>query len=154
MRKTALGSLAVGDLVNLERPMLANGRFDGHIVQGHVDTRGSIASIRQIDNSYIIYIDVPREFMRYIVPKGSVTVDGISLTVVDAEDKTLSVSIIPHTWDVTNLNTKRAGDLVNIETDIIGKYIERLVGESGALPNIQPIRESPTGYSRPTTETL
>jgi riboflavin synthase len=130
MRKTALGHLAEGDTVNIERPMPANGRFDGHIVQGHVDATGSIASIRQIDNSFMIYIDVPRDLMRYIVPKGSVAVDGISLTVVDAADRTFSVSIIPHTWEVTNLNAKRAGDPVNIETDVIGKYVERLVGNT------------------------
>jgi len=130
MRKTALGHLAEGDLVNIERPMAADGRFDGHIVQGHVDSTGSIASIRQVDNAYVIYIDVPRDLMRYIVRKGSIAVDGISLTVVDAEDRTFSVSIIPHTWDVTNLNSKRAGDPVNIETDVIGKYVEKLVGNT------------------------
>lgn len=130
MRKTALGHLAEGDLVNIERCLAVNGRLDGHIVQGHVDVAGSIASIRQVDNSYMIYIDVPRDLMRYIVRKGSIAVDGISLTVVDAEDRTFSVSIIPHTWEVTNLNTKVAGDPVNIETDIIGKYVEKLVGNT------------------------
>ena len=130
MRKTALGHLASGDPVNLERPLAANGRFDGHIVQGHVDMTGSIASIRQVDNSYMIYIDVPRDMMRYIVRKGSIAVDGISLTVVDAEDRTFSVAIIPHTWTATNLSSKRAGDPVNIETDIIGKYVEKLVGNN------------------------
>jgi len=130
MRKTALGHLAAGDPVNLERPMPVNGRFDGHIVQGHVDTTGSIASIRQVENSYMIYIDVPRDIMRYIVRKGSIAVDGISLTVVDAEDRTFSVAIIPHTWVATNLSSKRAGDPVNIETDIIGKYVEKLVGNT------------------------
>lgn len=127
LRKTALGHLATGDAVNLERSMPVGGRFGGHFVQGHIDGTGSIASIRQVDNSYLIYIDVPRDLMRYIVKKGSIAVDGISLTVVDAEDKTFSVSIIPHTWEVTNLNSKRAGDPVNIETDIIAKYVERLV---------------------------
>lgn len=127
LRKTAMGHLASGDPVNLERSMPVGGRFGGHFVQGHVDATGSIASIRQVDNSYLIYIDVPRDLMRYIVKKGSIAVDGISLTVVDAEDKTFSVSIIPHTWEMTNLSTKRAGDPVNIETDIIAKYVERLV---------------------------
>lgn len=130
MRKTALGHLAVGDPVNLERSMAADGRFGGHIVQGHVDATGSIASIRQVDNSYMVYVDVPRDMMRYIVRKGSIAVDGISLTVVDAEDRTFSVSIIPHTWEATNLSSKRAGDPVNIETDIIGKYVEKLVGNT------------------------
>ncbi|HEY3333407.1 MAG TPA: riboflavin synthase [Capsulimonadaceae bacterium] len=130
MRKTALGHLATGDPVNLERSMLADGRFGGHIVQGHVDATGSIASIRQVENSYMVYVDVPRDMMRYIVRKGSIAVDGISLTVVDAEDRTFSVSIIPHTWEATNLSSKRAGDPVNIETDIIGKYVEKLVGNT------------------------
>ena len=84
MRRTALGHLAEGDPVNIERSLPATGRFGGHIVQGHVDATGSIASIRQIDNSYLIFIDVPRDMMRYIVSKGSIAVDGISLTVVDA----------------------------------------------------------------------
>jgi riboflavin synthase len=113
--------------VNLERSMPVGGRFSGHFVQGHVDATGSIASIRQVDNSYVIYVDVPRDLMRYIVRKGSIAVDGISLTVVDAEDRTFSVAIIPHTWEMTNLSSKRAGDPVNIETDIIAKYVERLV---------------------------
>jgi riboflavin synthase len=128
MRKTSLGHLAAGDSVNIERAMSAVGRFNGHIVQGHVDATGSIASIRQRDNSYIIYIDVPRELMRYIVSKGSICVDGISLTVVEAEEQTFSVGIIPHTWEKTSLSHKRAGDPVNIETDVIAKYVERMTG--------------------------
>jgi riboflavin synthase len=136
MRKTSLGHLAEGDTVNLERAMPADGRFNGHIVQGHVDATGSIASIRQLDNSYLIYIDVPRDLMRYIVSKGSISVDGISLTVVDADDKTFSVAIIPHTWENTNLGYKRAGDPVNIETDIIAKYIGRMssLGAYSSMP--------------------
>jgi riboflavin synthase len=131
MRKTSLGHLAEGDAVNIERAMSAQGRFNGHIVQGHVDATGSIASIRQVDNSYTIYIDVARDLMRYIVRKGSICVDGISLTVVDAEDKTFSVCIIPHTWENTNLSSKIAGDPVNIETDVIAKYVERMTTGNG-----------------------
>ena len=136
MRKSSLGHLAEGDAVNIERAMPANGRFNGHIVQGHVDATGSIASIRQLDNSYMIYVDVNRDLMRYIVRKGSVCVDGISLTVVDAEDKTFSVAIIPHTWENTSLSHKRAGDPVNIETDVIAKYVERMTsgGAYSAMP--------------------
>ena len=147
MRKTSLGHLAEGDAVNLERAMPANGRFDGHIVQGHVDASGTIASIRQLDNSYIIYIDVPRDLMRYIVHKGSICVDGISLTVVDAEDKTFSVSIIPHTWENTNLGQKRAGDPVNIETDVIAKYVERMTagGAYRDMPLSLGAEEPPRG---------
>jgi riboflavin synthase len=134
LKKTALGGLAIGDEVNLERSLAADGRFGGHIVQGHVDGVGTIASIREVDNSYYIYITTLSSLMRYIVRKGSIAVDGISLTVVEADDKTFSVSIIPHTWDHTNLHQRRAGDQVNLETDIIGKYVEKLMnGETGRM---------------------
>ncbi len=128
MRKTSLGDLQVGDGVNLERALAANGRFGGHIVQGHVDGTGRIASMRPIGNSWFVYIDASPELMRYIVTKGSVAVDGISLTVAEAEDRTFALSIIPHTWDNTTLHEKRAGDTVNIETDIVGKYVEKMIG--------------------------
>jgi riboflavin synthase len=128
MRKTSLGSLQVGDGVNLERSLPANGRLGGHIVQGHVDGAGRIASIRPVGNSWFVYIDVAPELMRYIVTKGSVAVDGISLTVADSADRTFSLSIIPHTWENTTLRDKRAGDPVNIECDIIGKYVEKMLG--------------------------
>lgn len=143
MQRTAFGALAIGDLVNLERSMPANGRFGGHIVQGHVDGTGTIASIREVDNSYYIYITTLSGLMRYIVRKGSIAVDGISLTVVEADDKMFSVAIIPHTWDHTNLHTKRAGDIVNLETDIIGKYIEKITGEAGRADLGMPLTELP-----------
>lgn len=134
LQKTALGALAIGDEVNLERSLAADGRLGGHIVQGHVDGVGTIASIREVDNSYYIYITASASLMRYIVRKGSIAVDGISLTVVEADDKTFSVAIIPHTWDHTNLRHHIAGDQVNIETDIIGKYVEKLMsGDYGRL---------------------
>lgn len=128
MQRTAFGALAIGDKVNLERSMPVNGRFGGHIVTGHIDGTGTIASIREVDNSYFIYVTALSGLLRYVVRKGSIAIDGISLTVVEADEKTFSVSIIPYTWDHTNLHTRRAGDLVNLETDIIGKYVEKLVG--------------------------
>jgi len=128
MRKTSLGSLQIGDGVNLERSLPANGRLGGHIVQGHVDGAGRIASIRPVGNSWFVYIDAAPELMRYIVTKGSVAIDGISLTVADSADRTFSLSIIPHTWDNTTLRDKRAGDPINIECDIIGKYVEKMLG--------------------------
>ena len=128
MRKTALGQLQGGDSVNLERSLPVGGRLGGHIVQGHVDGTGRIASIRPVGNSWFVYIDASPELMRYIVTKGSVCLDGISLTVADSADRTFSVSIIPHTWDNTTLRDKRAGDLINIECDILGKYVEKLLG--------------------------
>lgn len=132
LQKTALGALAMGDLVNLERSVPVNGRFDGHVVQGHIDGTGTIASIREIDNSYFIYITALSNLTRYIVRKGSIAVDGISLTVVEADERTFSVSIIPYTWGHTNLHVRRAGDQVNLETDILGRYVERFLtfGES------------------------
>ena len=128
MQRTAFGDLAIDDQVNMERSLAANGRFDGHIVQGHVDGTGTIASIREVDNSYYVYIKPLPSLMRYIVRKGSIAVDGISLTVADVDDKMFSVAIIPFTWEHTNFSARRAGDVVNLETDIIGKYVERLVG--------------------------
>ena len=149
LQKTALGSLAIGDEINLEPSLSASGRFDGHIVQGHVDGVGTIASIREVDNSYYIYITASAQMLRYIVRKGSIAIDGISLTVVDADDKTFSVAIIPHTWDHTNLHLRRAGDQVNLETDIVGKYIEKLVGGDYARAET-PLRIADLERAEPT----
>ncbi|MDQ2687226.1 MAG: riboflavin synthase [Armatimonadota bacterium] len=157
LQKTALGALAIGDEVNLERSLAVGGRLGGHIVQGHVDGIGVIASIREVDNAYNIYITAPMSLMRYVVRKGSIAVDGISLTVVEADDKTFSVAIIPHTWENTNLRHRIAGDQVNLETDIIGKYIEKLTG--GDYPRLAeiPTRVSDFAhddYPAPSTATL
>lgn len=149
LQKTALGSLAIGDEVNMEPSLSVSGRFDGHIVQGHVDGVGTIASIREVDNSYYIYITASAQILRYIVRKGSVAIDGISLTVVDADDKTFSVAIIPHTWDSTNLHTRRAGDQINLETDIIGKYVEKLVGGDFGRSETTPLRIADLERSEP-----
>jgi len=136
LQRSAFSAVAIGDLVNMERSLPADGRFGGHIVQGHVDGTGTIASIREVDNSYYIYITALSGVLRYIVRKGSIAIDGISLTVVEAADKTFSVSIIPYTWEHTNLHTRRAGDIVNLETDIIGKYVEKLIGGEYGRPEM------------------
>ena len=136
LQRSAFSAVAIGDLVNMERSLPADGRFGGHIVQGHVDGTGTIASIREVDNSYYIYITALSGVLRYIVRKGSIAIDGISLTVVEADEKTFSVSIIPYTWDHTNLHTRRAGDIVNLETDIIGKYVEKLIGGEYGRPEM------------------
>jgi riboflavin synthase len=128
LRRTTLGQRRVGDAVNLERALKADGRFGGHIVQGHIDGTGRIASIRPVGDSWFVYVEASQELLRYVVTKGSVCVDGISLTVMDADDKAFSLSIIPHTWDNTTLKDRRAGDSLNIETDIVGKYVEKLIG--------------------------
>jgi len=128
LRRTSLGDLRPGSSVNLERALPVGGRLGGHVVQGHVDGTGRIASIRPVGDSWWIYVDVSPELMRYIVDKGSIAVDGISLTVAESADRTFAVSIIPHTWDHTTLSDKRAGDTVNVECDILGKYVEKLLG--------------------------
>ena len=125
--RSSLGALAPGGRVNLERAMPANGRFGGHIVSGHIDGTGKIASVRPDDNALWYTIYAAPELLRYIVEKGSITIDGISLTVAVVDEKSFSVSLIPHTAAVTTLGKKRAGDTVNLETDILGKYVEKLL---------------------------
>ena len=127
LNRTNLGSLKNGSRVNLERAMTLSGRFGGHIVSGHIDGVGSIKSMKKDDNAIILTIEVPRQLMKYIVEKGSVAVDGISLTVASLTDNTFSIAVIPHTLKETVLYYKKEGDKVNIENDIIGKYVERLL---------------------------
>lgn len=116
-----------GSVVNLERAMKANGRLDGHIVQGHVDTVGVVRNIEHNEGSVLILVEIPLRFAKNVVDKGSICMNGISLTIVEARDYDFSVAIIPHTWTATNLSQLRAGDRVNLEFDIIGKYVERLM---------------------------
>ena len=133
LQRSSLGSLRSGSSVNLERAMAANGRFGGHIVSGHIDGTGTIRSIKEDDNAVWYTIDAAPEITRLIVEKGSIAIDGISLTVASVTAASFSVSIIPHTRVQTNLSTKRVGDVVNLENDCIGKYVERLLGDSGFL---------------------
>ncbi len=126
LRATSLGDLGAGDRVNLERAMRADGRFDGHIVQGHVDGTGTISAIDPAPNATLLRVSCPENVLGFCVPKGSITIDGISLTIVDVSEAEISVAIIPHTWDATNLSLRRAGDKVNLEADVIAKYVERL----------------------------
>lgn len=125
--KTSLGRLKQGEAVNLERPLRADGRLGGHFVQGHVDGLGRVASLSFDGEWTNMSIRVPGDLTRLIVPKGSVAVDGVSLTVVELEDDSFSVALIPHTLEVTTLGRRRVGDEVNIETDILGKYVEKLL---------------------------
>ena len=127
LNRSSLGALQKGSHVNLERAMLANGRFGGHIVSGHIDGTGTIGSIQKDDNALWYTILADAKLFRYIVEKGSVTIDGISLTVADVQSDRFAVSLIPHTAKVTVLGEKRTGDIVNLETDIIGKYVEKLM---------------------------
>ena len=127
LRRSSLGRLNPGDPVNLERAMPADGRFGGHIVAGDVDGTGVISSIRNEGNAVLFTISAEPEVLRYIVEKGSVAVDGISLTVARVTPSDFTVSVIPHTRAVTSLSGKKPGDTVNLENDIIGKYVERLL---------------------------
>ncbi len=127
LRRTNLGSLAEGGAVNLERGVRAGGRLDGHIVQGHVDGTGSIESIREDGDAVMVSIDAGPAIMRYVVEKGFVALDGVSLTIVGCDEERFSVTIIPHTRERTTLGIRKPGDEVNIEVDILAKYVERLI---------------------------
>lgn len=127
MRRTSLRILQPGSPVNLERAMQMGGRFGGHIVSGHIDGVGTIVSFESEDNARIIRIETSADILKYIVPKGSITIDGISLTVMDRGETSFLVSIIPHTGQMTNLGAKKIGDPVNLECDMIGKYVEQLL---------------------------
>jgi riboflavin synthase len=127
IEKTNLGSLRLGDEVNLERAMPANGRFDGHIVQGHVDGLGRVLASETEGVGRRLTIEVPRSILRWIVTKGSLTVDGVSLTVADLEEATVEIALIPHTLDATTLGRLQPGDEVNLEGDILGKYVARMM---------------------------
>jgi riboflavin synthase len=134
LRRTNLGDLKPGDVINLERPMLANGRFDGHVVQGHVDTTARIRSIESVGSDHRVEVALEEAFSRYVVFKGSVSVDGISLTVAELHSDRFVVWIIPHTWQVTNLHQRKPGDRVNLEFDLIAKYVERMLAPSRGEP--------------------
>jgi riboflavin synthase len=127
-RRTSLGALMPGTQVNLERAMRADGRFGGHIVQGHVDGVGNVAELEQLEGSSEMWFRIPVELERYLVSKGSVTIEGVSLTVASLERGRFSVALIPHTLVSTTFGTKLPGDPVNIEVDILAKYVERLLG--------------------------
>ena len=127
LKRTNLGSMKSGSRVNLERAMAADGRFGGHIVAGHVDGTGKITSMEKDDNAVWIYIQAEPSVLKYIVEKGSITIDGISLTVAKVDEKSFAVSVIPHTGTHTTLLEKKPGDTVNLENDMIGKYVEKLL---------------------------
>lgn len=127
LSRSSLGSLKAGSPVNLERAMAANGRFGGHIVSGHIDGTGTITNIKNDGIAVWYTISANVDIMRYIVEKGSIAIDGISLTVAKVTENDFSVSIIPHTAEQTVLSTKKIGDIVNLENDIVGKYVEKFI---------------------------
>ncbi|WP_276300038.1 riboflavin synthase [Halorussus lipolyticus] len=129
--KTYLGEVEADDPVNLERAMPADGRFDGHVVQGHVDTTAEVVDIQQVGEDWEYEFAIPEGVGKYVVDKGSIAVDGISLTVAERGEETFSVAIIPETRDVTNLSEKTVGDPVHLEVDVIAKYAENLLEDAG-----------------------
>lgn len=136
LRRSSLGKLSKGSKVNMERAMAANGRFGGHIVSGHIDGTGEIESFVREDNAVWVTIKTPARLLKYIIEKGSITIDGISLTVAYVDNRCFKVSLIPHTAANTTLLTKKAGDIVNLENDIVGKYIDKLMHFEASHPDI------------------
>jgi riboflavin synthase, alpha subunit len=128
IRRSSLGSCKAGSQVNLERAMAADGRFGGHIVSGHIDGTGVIKSMIREENAIWVRIETSKDILHLIVEKGSICIDGISLTVAKLDESSFDVSVIPHTGEETTLLGKNAGDIVNLENDVIGKYVERLLG--------------------------
>jgi riboflavin synthase len=128
--RTSFARLKANARVNLELPMRANGRFDGHVVQGHVDGIGAVTSFERVPDGddFVLQINLPSELTRYIVAKGSLAIEGISLTVAAIDGTNVRVAIIPHTAEVTNLRSLKPGDPVNLEVDVIAKYVEKMIG--------------------------
>ncbi len=130
LSKTNLGTLKAGDIVNIERALPANGRLGGHFVQGHVDGTGKVSQILHEGNWVFMHFECDQTLTAMMVPKGSITVDGISLTLVTVTDSDFSVALIPHTLDATTLGKREVGDLVNVETDVLGKYVAKFLSNS------------------------
>ena len=147
LRRSSLGRLQPGALVNLERALLPTSRLGGHIVQGHVDGTGEVVEARPVgDGNWWLSVRYPAELDRYLVSKGSVAVDGISLTIASIESGVFGVAIIPHTWEHTNLRARRPGDVVNLETDILAKYVEKLLAGAPAASPLSVEKLLDMGY--------
>lgn len=131
LRKTNIGDLGENDLVNLERSLRPDQLLDGHIVQGHVDAAGTIKKIEQEGTDWLFTVEYPEEYNNLIVGRGSIAIDGISLTVANEEDNTFRVAIIPYTFEYTNLQSKKVGDTVNLEFDVLGKYVVKYLENRG-----------------------
>ena len=127
LRRSNLGGLRPGDRVNLERPLRADGRFDGHIVQGHVDATGEVIFIEPAGEGRLMRVAISGDGIRYVIEKGSITVDGVSLTVSSVDAEGFEVALIPHTLSMTTLGSYQPGDLVNLEFDVLAKYVEKLL---------------------------
>jgi riboflavin synthase len=134
LERSNLGDLRLGEPVNLERPLSLQTRLSGHMVQGHVDGTGTVVSLRELgEGNWELIVQVPRDLDRFLVYKGSIAIDGISLTIASVENGLVRVAIIPHTWEVTNLSSRKVSDRVNIECDVMAKHVARLL-EHMSLP--------------------
>jgi len=127
LKKTNLDSLEVNNRVNLERPLKADARFGGHFVLGHVDTTGTVINVEELSNSYFMKISFPDNFKKYLIYVGSISIDGVSMTVAELGDSWFCIGIIPFTWQETVFSDKKVGDKVNLEFDVLGKYVERIM---------------------------
>jgi riboflavin synthase len=132
--RSNLEDLKIGDLVNLERPMAASSRFDGHIVQGHVDTTAKLLAVEEVGQDHRIEVELPIPFQQYVVFKGSIAINGISLTVAELHADRFVNWIIPHTWKMTNLHRRKPGDRMNLEFDVVAKYVERMISGGRQSP--------------------
>ncbi|MEJ5262146.1 MAG: riboflavin synthase [Ignavibacterium sp.] len=132
LNKTNLGTLKQGDKVNLERPLKTDARLGGHFVLGHIDTTGRIEDIKELSNSHWMTISFPEKFKHLLIYVGSIAIDGVSMTVAELKDNIFSVGIIPHTWKETIFSDKKIGDTVNLEFDVLGKYVERIMNNKSA----------------------
>lgn len=148
LEKTTFGRARIGDRVNLERALRLSDRLDGHLVSGHIDGTGIVRHRKSLSNAIIITIGVPESLSRYMIQKGSVAVDGISLTINECTRDSFSVSIIPHTAKLTTVGFKKVGEPVNIETDMIGKYVERFVTQKNGTSSIDKDFLIKTGFIR------
>lgn len=146
LRRTTLGALHSGDKVNLERALRLDSRLGGHLVAGHVDAVGAVQAVSGVGEERVLTISLPEELIRFVAPKGSIAVDGISLTVVDAAGGAFSVSLIRHTLSVTTLALRKVGDAVNLEADLIARYLDRLLHSSGQSEGLTLDRMRELGY--------
>jgi len=146
LTRSTLGSLEKGDRVNLERALAVGQRMGGHFVQGHVDGTGTLADVRQDGSARVLMIAAPRDLMRYMAPKGSVALDGISLTLVDVAADRFTVWIVPHTWENTNLRDRAVGHSLNIEVDLIARHIERLLNSRNETSGLTEEKLAAAGF--------
>ena len=154
LRRSSLGELKRGSRVNLERAMSAGGRFGGHIVSGHIDGTGVVKSLKAEDNATWVTIEAERGILKYIVEKGSIAIDGISLTVAYVDDSCFKVSVIPHTASETTLLAKEPGDIVNLENDVVGKYVEKLLNFGNTEEEVKEAVKSSGNKNNLTMDTL